>query len=240
MQTPSYITITPNWPHVAKVKAQCIFEEKPGFMQLRSPYFSPIKYREHIETLPQDNPMITLARIEQHHDNKCIEASKYGFRPKADACYTTQNALACSVVVADCIPVLLTHKTRPWIAAIHAGWRGLHKEIIRHSIAKCPYPANEVQAWIGPSICKKCYDVGENLVSAFTKLDKAYAHYFSYEQNSIKADLSSIAKYQLQTLGIEDITHANICTFTHNKLPSYRRDANQSGRLLCAIWREDL
>ena len=43
----------------------------------------------------------------------------------ADACVTTQRGLACTIMVADCLPVLLTNLEGTAVAAAHAGWRGL-------------------------------------------------------------------------------------------------------------------
>ena len=43
----------------------------------------------------------------------------------ADACLTTQRGLACTIMVADCLPVLLTNTDGTAVAAAHAGWRGL-------------------------------------------------------------------------------------------------------------------
>jgi len=43
----------------------------------------------------------------------------------ADACLTRARGLACSIQVADCLPVLFTNLQGQWVAAAHAGWRGL-------------------------------------------------------------------------------------------------------------------
>lgn len=43
----------------------------------------------------------------------------------ADACVTTQPGVVCTVMVADCLPVLLTDAQGRTVAAAHAGWRGL-------------------------------------------------------------------------------------------------------------------
>jgi copper oxidase (laccase) domain-containing protein len=43
----------------------------------------------------------------------------------ADACITTQQRVACTIMVADCLPVLLTDSEGLVVAAAHAGWRGL-------------------------------------------------------------------------------------------------------------------
>ena len=44
---------------------------------------------------------------------------------KADACISTERGVVCTVMVADCLPVLLTNLDGTAIAAAHAGWRGL-------------------------------------------------------------------------------------------------------------------
>lgn len=44
---------------------------------------------------------------------------------QADACTTQQRGVACTVMVADCLPVLFTNRAGSFVAAAHAGWRGL-------------------------------------------------------------------------------------------------------------------
>jgi copper oxidase (laccase) domain-containing protein len=44
---------------------------------------------------------------------------------EADASVTTETAVACTIMVADCLPVLLAHASGSAVAAAHAGWRGL-------------------------------------------------------------------------------------------------------------------
>ena len=43
----------------------------------------------------------------------------------ADACVATASGVACTIMVADCLPVLLAHRSGAVVAAAHAGWRGL-------------------------------------------------------------------------------------------------------------------
>ena len=43
----------------------------------------------------------------------------------ADACVATAPGVACTIMVADCLPVLLAHRSGAVVAAAHAGWRGL-------------------------------------------------------------------------------------------------------------------
>lgn len=43
----------------------------------------------------------------------------------ADACVTATPGVACTIMVADCLPVLLTERSGSVVAGAHAGWRGL-------------------------------------------------------------------------------------------------------------------
>ena len=45
--------------------------------------------------------------------------------PGADACVASRPGRVCTVMVADCLPVLLTNRQGSVVAAAHAGWRGL-------------------------------------------------------------------------------------------------------------------
>lgn len=47
---------------------------------------------------------------------------------EADACATTASGAACTIMVADCLPVLFAHRSGAVVAAAHAGWRGLAGE----------------------------------------------------------------------------------------------------------------
>ena len=44
---------------------------------------------------------------------------------EADACVATDASVVCTIMVADCLPVLLAHRSGGVVAAAHAGWRGL-------------------------------------------------------------------------------------------------------------------
>jgi hypothetical protein len=59
----------------------------------------------------------------------------------ADACWTQQAGVACTIMVADCLPILMTDRQGKWVAAAHAGWRGLagHKGrgVLETSIERC-------------------------------------------------------------------------------------------------------
>ncbi|PAT42693.1 polyphenol oxidase family protein [Vandammella animalimorsus] len=101
----------------------------------------------------------------------------------ADAALTSQPGLACTMLVADCLPVLLAHRQARVVAAIHAGWRGLAGQngqgVLEHSLARfvqavqrrCGLPAaqaaRDTLAWLGPCIGPAAFEVGAEVRQAF-------------------------------------------------------------------------
>ncbi|MEZ4820015.1 MAG: laccase domain-containing protein [Bdellovibrionota bacterium] len=64
--------------------------------------------------------------------------------------FTTQLHI-CTIGTADCLPILITDHKPPFVAAIHAGWRGLAKKIISKTLNHITYD-NDILALIGPCI----------------------------------------------------------------------------------------
>lgn len=75
------------------------------------------------------------------------------------------------VFVADCVPVLLADPVNRVIAAVHSGWRGTEKKITATAVRKMQEEFHsdpkDILAGIGPSICRDCYEVGEDVAEAF-------------------------------------------------------------------------
>jgi len=76
-----------------------------------------------------------LILLNQIHSNKFYFINKnYKFKKKklnGDALITNVKKIALGVIVADCVPVLIYDKNLKIISAIHAGWKGVYKEIIK-------------------------------------------------------------------------------------------------------------
>lgn len=158
----------------------------------------------------------------------------------ADAAYTTSSNLACSVMTADCLPILLTDTEGHVVCAIHAGWKGLLVDIIRKTIDKAFFgiPRNTIIAWVGPSIRQCHYEVDSAMAIQFDHYSDAYV----YRENPKKAmlNLSSIACQQLDSIGIESISVNAECTYCESeKYFSFRRASHQGfnncGRMISMI-----
>ena len=168
----------------------------------------------------------------------------------ADAAVTSQSLLACTVMVADCLPVLFTNVSGSVVGAAHAGWRGLATGVIEHTLAalqgQSGCRASDMLAWLGPCIGPDAFEVGSDVLDAFTALDAgASACFRAQPDHKYMADLAALARRRLAQLGVSQI-HGNDsspdwCTVTDSsRFYSYRRDQRAlgaSGRMAACIWK---
>ena len=81
--------------------------------------------------------------------------------PNTDALITSEPDIILAVKMADCLPVILVHPY-PLVSVIHAGRKGTEKQIVTKTIKRISrlYGVNSgIQAWLGPCICKSCYQI---------------------------------------------------------------------------------
>ncbi len=172
----------------------------------------------------------------------------------ADACLATGPDVACTIMVADCLPVLLCDPSGRWVAAAHAGWRGLAGDggvgVLENLIASLPLSAqgaSDVLVWLGPCIGPAAFEVGPEVRAAFCEANPLAASAFEPRpEGKFLADLAGLARQRLQALGVYQI-HGNDstsawCTVAQaSRFFSHRRDGRvfgQSGRMAACIWLE--
>ncbi|KGP63488.1 polyphenol oxidase [Legionella norrlandica] len=173
--------------------------------------------------------------LEQTHSTICITAEEDNHR-NADAAITRLPKLPLVILTADCLPVMLCNKQGTEIAAIHAGWKGLCNGIIENTLKKLNSNAADILAWIGPAICQKCYEIGEEVYLSFTNQYPLTRKAFEPIQNKWLANLPQIAEIVLNLKGIKAVFQSNLCTYElKNEFYSYRRES-QTGRIGTFIW----
>ncbi len=158
--------------------------------------------------------------VNQVHSSKFFFIEK-NFKLKkkkieADAIITEQKKIPIAVLTADCVPILLYDKRRNMVAAIHAGWRGAYKGIIKKVInfmfsKGCK--KDSIIAAIGPCIKQKNYNVGKDFMKKFIKKDKRNKDFFKIKKNTPHFDLPNFIKSQLKSNKITNIDTINIDTF---------------------------
>jgi polyphenol oxidase len=162
---------------------------------------------------------------------------------EADACTTADTGVACTIMVADCLPVLFTDAAGTRVAAAHAGWRGLAAGVLERTLESFGPDAAAVMAWLGPCIGPDAFEVGDEVRAAFVEQSTDAAQCFKPAGTPGKwmADLSGLARQRLAASGVVrpygNDGSAPWCT-VHNPLRffSHRRD-RVSGRFAACIWR---
>ena len=173
----------------------------------------------------------------------------------ADACITQVPQVACTIMVADCLPVLLCDTAGRWVAAAHAGWRGLAGEqgvgVLETLLDTSPLsdtPPDRLLAWLGPCIGPQAFEVGPEVRAAFVDKDIAADVFFKpLSPGKWLADLAGLARLRLHRLGVQAVfgndSEPAWCTFSQNsRFFSHRRDSRvlgQSGRMAACIWLAD-
>ena len=166
-----------------------------------------------------------------------------------DALITNLPGCAIGVRTADCIPIFLYDKEHKAIAAIHSGWKGTLQRIVIKTIAQMHISyrtdASEIIALIGPGICRKCFQVGEEVVLAFRDTDFPIGSIYSWngpkKQGDITTghhiDLVEANRWLLLEAGVrpENISDCGICTYEDGRLYSARREGQECGRNINAI-----
>lgn len=176
--------------------------------------------------------------LNQTHSTDVFEAEQPTSQVlDCDGLFTQQAGVVCSAMTADCLPVLLTNTAGTQVAAVHAGWRGLAGGIVENAVSKFD---GEVIAWIGPAIGAQAFEVGEDVLDAFTSFDASAIQAFQPREVSGKwlADMNMLVTQRLNRAGVEQVFHSNLCTYQDSeRFYSYRRDG-VTGRQATFIWIE--
>ncbi len=159
-----------------------------------------------------------------------------------DALVTNQPGICIGVTTADCVPILFYDQKKKVVAAAHAGWRGTCSKIAEVTVTemrdKFGCQPTDIEAVIGPSISGKVYNVGTEVLGAFSSASFPVELIFSNESGNLLLDLWLANRWLLEQAGIpsEQIEVSGHCTYTeHEQFFSARRLGIKSGRLLSGI-----
>jgi YfiH family protein len=141
------------------------------------------------------------------------------------------------VLTADCLPVLFCDEAGGVVAAAHAGWRGLAAGILEATVAAMAVPGDRLLAWLGPAIGPSAFEVGADVVSAFTMSDGgAKSAFLAQPDGKWLCDLYALARRRLRGMGIERVHGGGYCTFNDaERFYSYRREG-VTGRMASLVW----
>jgi polyphenol oxidase len=204
--------------------------------------------------------------LDQVHGTDCVrlrwcdapEPGEDGTLPRADASVTTDVGVACTVLVADCLPVLLAAPGGRAVAAAHAGWRGLAGGVLESTVTALCEAAGcrpaELSAWLGACIGPQAFEVGPDVLVGFgvdpgaasdageRQLEGCSRRFrFAPRPDGSprwRADLPGLAVDRLMSIGLPAaaLRIAGRCTVAEpSDFFSFRRD-RVTGRMAACIW----
>jgi YfiH family protein len=169
--------------------------------------------------------------MNQVHGNEVVEVKTLGDDSTCDALITTLPGIALAVMVADCIPLLLTSSTV--VGAVHVGRRGLMNSVaIKALEAMRKLGAGEIHAQLGASICGRCYEVPQELADEVSAKHPAAT---SLTNNLTPA--LDLPRALIADLVAHGVTYeaSPMCTLEDDEYFSYRRH-NITGRNAGVVW----
>ncbi len=137
---------------------------------------------------------------------------------------------------ADCVPLVFHDPIKKVVGIVHAGWQGtllqIGKEAVARVVEHYGSKPEDLFVGIGPSICGKCYEVGEEVRKQFIKQWGEIAEDFLKPHNGrYLLDLWGANEWVLKQAGVKQIEQAHICTAEHlDEWYSYRKEKGATGR----------
>jgi YfiH family protein len=188
-----------------------------------------------------------IVLLNQIHSNKFYYIDKKS-KPNhkkftGDALITNKSNTPIAVLTADCAPILIFDKKKKTIAAIHAGWRGAYKGIVKKVLKfmiEKGSSTQDITAVIGPCISMKNYEVKQDFIKKFMKKDPKTIVFFKKIKNKNYFNLNKYIAHQLKSLDIKKVEVINKDTFdVKNNFFSARRsiscDEGDYGRNISVI-----
>jgi hypothetical protein len=179
-------------------------------------------------------PVNALARSFQCHGDQILLTDVPVYSENFDAIITSSKGVFPGVGIADCCPILLADPINQVAAAIHAGWKGTVKEIVRKTVEKMvnEYHSNpaDMLAYIGPCIGQEYFEVGDEVADRFLPDVKELIN------GKYHIDLKLANALQLKEIGVKHIEISSFCTIKNNDLFfSFRKENGITGRMLAVI-----
>lgn len=183
---------------------------------------------------------VNIRRVTQEDEGKGVIASRD---------YRDVDGLICAIpgitlvtFYADCVPLYFVDPVNRAVGLSHSGWRGtvnrMGEKTLQAMNKAFGTRPEDVTVCIGPSICKDCFEVGEEVVEEFQK------NFARKDWESLWAKNGKPGKYQLdlwkanavilEEAGVcrDRITVTNLCTRCNAEyLFSHRKCGENRGNL---------
>ncbi|MDD1016994.1 peptidoglycan editing factor PgeF [Pseudomonas rubra] len=234
--------LIPDWPAPAAVRA-CVTTRSGG---VSLPPYESFNLGDHVGDAPaavaENRRRLTAAFgiqpawLKQVHGVVVADADP-SVIAEADASYSATPGIACTVMTADCLPVLFCDRVGTRVAAAHAGWRGLANGVLEATLDRLALAPEEVLVWLGPAIGPQAFEVGLEVRDAFTAVHPQTAQAFvpGAQPGKLMADIYQLARLRLAARGVKAVYGGGLCTVSDPRFYSYRRTP-LGGRFASLVW----
>jgi YfiH family protein len=189
------------------------------------------------------DPARVYACTQVHSRNVCeVDRETPNTGPRADGLISRDRGITLSVTVADCLPVFLYDAGNGGLALVHSGWKGtgIALNALRLMEARWRTRPQDVAAVLGPCICRCCYRVDEERWRAFEAEfggadGDGLGPVVSRSAGAFFLDLQAVNARLLAGAGVRNIAVCEDCTFTDERLGSFRREGAQDYTKMAAL-----
>jgi len=188
-------------------------------------------------------------RVVQSVEDARPAENQLGETVYCDVIVSAATGVLAGVKTADCVPILIGDPVMGAFAAVHAGWRGTLAMAVIAGVERLAkdYDARpeDLRVAIGASAGPCCYEVGSEVIEAFTsKFVDGEKLFTMTRPDHARVDLLKANRDQLVSTGVkpERIHIAPICTMCRTDLFfSYRKEKSvhgKVGRLMAGVGRK--
>jgi len=166
-----------------------------------------------------------------------------GLFGKFDSLVTNEPNVAVMMTHADCLAVILCDPQSRSVGVVHAGWRGTVANVtgaaVQAMIDQFAAGPEQILAFIGPGICRNCYEVGDEVISGWgDSMPMGGDGAISRPNGQWHFDIAEANRLQLRAAGVRDdaIECASICTCcAGDRWFSHRGQGPTTGRFASII-----
>ncbi|MFD9684023.1 peptidoglycan editing factor PgeF [Rhodococcus sp. NPDC059969] len=182
---------------------------------------------------------VTSYWLKTCHGSSVVKIPPMPHEEMADAAISKKLGVACILTSADCMPVVCVDEDQTCIGIAHSGWRGLANGVIQNFVSEFDMNPHRLHVWIGPSISKHDYEVGQEVFDSIVENGDKFSSFFEETRNGhYLADLKGVARQQLVEAGVVEsrVLIENVSTFSNPSFHSTRRDGRSAGRMATIAW----
>ncbi len=190
-----------------------------------------------------DIPLESMVMDAYEHGTTVLCVSRHDARrgydrpalPPCDGLVTDDPEITLITGHADCMAFYFYDPKKHAIGLCHAGWRGalnrIGTEVVRTMTKACGSDPKDIVCGVGPSICPKCFEVGDDVAELFVTAFPQCELLGENAKGKATVDLWQVATAQFLESGVEPshIHLMGVCTFEDGRLYSHRRDKGRTG-----------